>query len=117
MHIACLDAEEVDNLKRYLSTQLEMKDLGEAKKILGMEIERDRETGTLILSQSSYLRTIVDKYGFSQVKLVQVPIAPQFKLSTGMSPKDGDEEFEMTNISYASLVGSLMYTTVCVGLI
>ena len=31
----------IDKLKKDLSSEFEMKDLGEAKKVLGMEIERD----------------------------------------------------------------------------
>jgi hypothetical protein len=33
-----------------------MKDLGEAKKILGMEIPRDRSKGTVWLTQTEYLK-------------------------------------------------------------
>ena len=35
-----------------------MKDLGEAKKILGMEIERDRQRGTLCLTQKQGTTTL-----------------------------------------------------------
>jgi len=31
-----------------------MKDLGEAKKVLGMEIERDRRSGKVSLTQEGY---------------------------------------------------------------
>jgi len=34
----------IDKLKKDLSSKFEMKDLGEAKKVLGMEIEGDRES-------------------------------------------------------------------------
>jgi len=33
----------IDKLKEDLSSEFEMKDLGEAKKVLGMEIERERK--------------------------------------------------------------------------
>ena len=33
-----------------------MKDLGEAKKILGMEIARNKQRGTLCLTQKQYLK-------------------------------------------------------------
>ena len=35
-----------------------MKDLGAAKKILGMEIERDRNGGKLYLTQKSYIEVL-----------------------------------------------------------
>ena len=51
MLIATKSQDEIDKLKAQMSKEFEMKDLGEAKKILGMEINRDRERGKLWLSQ------------------------------------------------------------------
>jgi hypothetical protein len=42
MLIAAKSRKEITTLKRLLSSEFEMKDLGAAKKILGMEITRDR---------------------------------------------------------------------------
>ena len=44
-------AMEIDHVKSLLKQEFEMKDLGEAKKILGMEISRDRKLGRLCLNQ------------------------------------------------------------------
>jgi len=52
MLIACKDKSLISKLKSQLSREFEMKDLGAAKKILGMEIQRDRKEGKLYLSQS-----------------------------------------------------------------
>ena len=41
MLIAASSKAEIDNLKALLSSEFEMKDLGAAKKILGIEIWRD----------------------------------------------------------------------------
>ena len=41
---------EVDKLKNLLNNEFEMKDLGSAKRILGIEILKDRVAGTLFLS-------------------------------------------------------------------
>jgi hypothetical protein len=41
---------DIANLKTQLSSEFEMKDLDAAKKILGMEITRDRKSGLLFLS-------------------------------------------------------------------
>ena len=41
MLIAAKSQVEIDRLKAQMSKEFEMKDLGEAKKILGMEISRD----------------------------------------------------------------------------
>jgi len=50
MLIAAKSQVEIDRLKAQLNKEFEMKDLGEAKKILGMEINRNRERGKLWLS-------------------------------------------------------------------
>ena len=50
MLIAAKSQFEIDRLKAHMSKEFEMKDMGEDKKILGMEISRDRERGKLWLS-------------------------------------------------------------------
>ena len=48
--IAAKSKKEITTLKKLLSSEFEMKDLGAAKKILGMEITRDRNSGLLFFS-------------------------------------------------------------------
>ena len=54
--IASKDKSLINKLKYELSAELEMYKLGEAKKILGMEIHRDYKDGELYLSQKSILQ-------------------------------------------------------------
>ncbi|XP_019228203.1 PREDICTED: uncharacterized protein LOC109209398 [Nicotiana attenuata] len=69
-----------------------MKDLGEAKKILGMEIKRDRHSKNLYLSQKEYLKRAIDQFGMNEnTKSVSTPRAPHFKLSAAMSLKNEAE--------------------------
>ncbi|KAJ4976637.1 hypothetical protein NE237_001743 [Protea cynaroides] len=58
MLIAAKNMSHIQVLKRQLSDEFEMKDLGAAKKILGMEIRTDRKVGKLYLSQKSYIEKI-----------------------------------------------------------
>src|SRR5262249_42873780 len=50
MLIAAKSGSQINVLKKQLGDEFEMKDLGAAKKILGMEITRDRSFGRLVLS-------------------------------------------------------------------
>jgi hypothetical protein len=50
MLIAAKSKIDIANLKAQLSSGFEMKDLGVAKKILGMEITRDKKSGLLFFS-------------------------------------------------------------------
>jgi len=51
MLISTKSREQITALKKLLNSEFDMKDLGAAKKILDMEITRDRNSGLLFLSQ------------------------------------------------------------------
>ena len=59
MLIASKSRSAIEKLKKDLSSEFEMKDLGETKKVLGMEIERDRKGGKVSLTQKGYLKKIL----------------------------------------------------------
>ena len=86
MLLASVDRLAIDNLKKQLSTEFEMKDLGEAKKNLGMEIVRDKNQGVLKISQKSYLKRILDKFDMKNATPVMTPIAQHFKLTSKQCP-------------------------------
>ena len=54
--------------KKFLSSNFDMKDLGEASFILGIEIHRDRTKGVLGLSQKAYLEKVLKKYSMHMYK-------------------------------------------------
>ena len=53
------EISEVNKLKEKLSKEFEMKDLGAAKKIFGIEIQRNRRACKLYLSQSKYIEKVL----------------------------------------------------------
>ena len=112
MLIAAKSMIEINKLKTRLSGEFEMKNLGAARKILGMEIRRDRKAGKLFLSQKSYLEKVVEKFGMQYAKPVSVPLAPHFKLSALLSPQSDEEVQRMSRVPYSSAVGSMMYAMV-----
>jgi len=113
MLIAAKSKKDIAALKSQLSSEFEMKDLGAAKKILGMEITRDRNSGLLFLSQQNYIKKVLHRFNMNDAKFVSTPIAPHFKLSAEQCPST-DEDFEyMSRVPYSSAVGSLMYAMVC----
>uniref|UniRef100_A0A5B7BYT4 Reverse transcriptase Ty1/copia-type domain-containing protein n=1 Tax=Davidia involucrata TaxID=16924 RepID=A0A5B7BYT4_DAVIN len=114
MLIASKSKVEIDRLKVQLNSEFDMKDLGEAKKILGMEIKRDRVKGTVFLTQTQYLKNVLQRFGMDgTAKSVNTPLAAHFKLSALMSPRTEEERKHMTQIPYANAVGALMYAMVC----
>src|SRR3954469_25187831 len=79
--IASNNVEDVKRVKAKLNKEFDMKDLGVASRIIGIDIRRDRKQSKLCLSQEAYLRKILNKLGMSNSKPVVTPINPQFKLS------------------------------------
>jgi hypothetical protein len=53
--------------KGFLSSHFDMKDLGEASNVLGIEIHRDRRKGILGLSQKSYIEKVLKKINMHKV--------------------------------------------------
>ncbi|KAF2307998.1 hypothetical protein GH714_034183 [Hevea brasiliensis] len=96
-----------------LSDEFEIKDLGATKKILGMEITKDRSVGKLFLSQQAYVEKVLKRFNINNAKLVTAPFAAHFKLFADMSPKIDEEMEHMSNVPYSSAVGSIMYAMVC----
>uniref|UniRef100_A0A2N9FGL6 CCHC-type domain-containing protein n=1 Tax=Fagus sylvatica TaxID=28930 RepID=A0A2N9FGL6_FAGSY len=113
MLIAAKSMCEVNRLKSLLHKEFEMKDLGAAKKILGMEIRRDRGARKLWLSQKNYIRKVLEKFSMLDAKPVSTPLANHFRLSGSQCPKNEEEIENMSKVPYASAVGCLMYAMVC----
>ncbi|WVZ92733.1 hypothetical protein U9M48_038777 [Paspalum notatum var. saurae] len=112
MLIAAKSKVDIANLKAQLSSEFEMKDLGAAKKILGMKISRDRNSSLLFLGRR-YIRKVLRRFNMHDSKPVSTPIASHFKLSSSQCPST-DSDFEyMSRIPYSSAVGFLMYDMVC----
>ena len=112
MLIAAKDKSDIAKLKAQLSKEFEMKDLGAAKKILGMKIIKDRKSGNLYLSQKGYIEKVLHRFNMHNAKLVSTPLATHFKLSSALCPVFKDDIEYISRVSYSSAVGSLMYAMV-----
>ncbi|KAH9714714.1 Integrase catalytic domain-containing protein [Citrus sinensis] len=114
MLIASKNRDEIERLKKQLVSEFEMKDLGDAQRILGMEICKDKKNGSVWLTQKSYLKKVLERFSMDdKTKPVCTPLAPHFKLGSSSCPKSQEEHDYMARVPYASAVGSLMYAMVC----
>ncbi|KAH9750992.1 hypothetical protein KPL71_014101 [Citrus sinensis] len=108
MVIASKNKGEIERLKKQLAFEFEMKNLGDAKTILGMEIHRDKRNGSVWLTQKSYLKNVLEKFGMNdKTKSVSTPLTPHFKLSSSSCPSSQEEHDYMARVPYASVVDSL----------
>ena len=99
--------------KKFLSKNFEMKDLGDASFVLGIQIHRDRSRGILGLSQRSYIDKVLKRFSMHECKSGDTPVDKGDKFSLNQCPKGILEIEEMQKIPYVSAVGSLMYAQVC----
>ncbi|WVZ14797.1 hypothetical protein V8G54_012363 [Vigna mungo] len=102
----------IRSLKKQLSKEFDMKDLGPAKRILGMQITRDKQKCILHLSQAEYINRVLQRFNMRDAKAVSTPLASHFHLSKEQSPQTEKEKESMDEIPYASAIGSLMYAMV-----
>ena len=98
--------KEIVNLKAKLAKEFSMKDLGSAKKILGMRISK-REKWLLKKSQIKYVEKVLKRF-----KPVNVLFGGHFKLSKAHTLTTEDAKTLMSEVPYALAVSTLMYAIV-----
>lgn len=113
MLLASHDIKEIEDIKNKLKSEFEMKDLDPVRRILGIEVKRNRKEGTLSLSQKSYMLKLLNRFSMTDSKNVSLPLANHFKLSNEQCPKSKEEFERMARVPYSNVVGSVMYLMVC----
>jgi hypothetical protein len=74
-------------LKNKLANPFAIKDLGAAKKILGMRITRDMKNCKLTLSQGEYIEKLLERFRMQNGKPISTPLASHLKLTKEMCCK------------------------------
>nr|GFB36648.1 retrovirus-related Pol polyprotein from transposon TNT 1-94 [Tanacetum cinerariifolium] len=113
MLIACKSKAGIGFTKSLLKREFDMNELGEAKKILGMEIVRNQSRKILRVSQSGYVSKILNNFRIDNEKSVKMPLGGHFKLSLKNCPVGNCDVERMSKVPYANAVLSLMYLMVC----
>ena len=99
----------IDDTVAEFAKHFKIRDLGDTKFLLGVEVIRDRENRTIALSQRQYIIDMLERYGMSDCNPVSTPMQPNLKLSKAMGPQTPDEEEYMSKVPYLNAVGSLQY--------
>ncbi|KAK8586239.1 hypothetical protein V6N13_130760 [Hibiscus sabdariffa] len=107
------DIPTLQSIKTWLSSCFSMKDLGEATYILGVKIYRDRSRRLLGLSQSTYIDKVLKRFSMEESKRGFLPMRHGISLSKEMCPSMPQERERMSQIPYASAIGSIMYAMIC----
>lgn len=99
----------VDQLLKDLGavSSLEIKNLGEVKEFLGVEVIRKKEYNTLYLTQSSFLERLLQRFNKQNLRPRSTPLPPGIRLESNQE-KAGVVD---TNY-YQQQIGSLIYATI-----
>lgn len=93
----------IDDFKFYIGKLFEMKDLGNVKHFLGIDVDRDEE-GNFSISQSQYIASIVEDSGLNDGKTSKFPLMPGYF-------RHKDESYLESNSEYRKLIGKLLYVS------
>ncbi|PRQ17544.1 putative RNA-directed DNA polymerase [Rosa chinensis] len=95
------DTMEMDILQRQLASEFEMKDLGELKYFLGIEVARGREG--IYLCQRKYILDLLTETGMLDCKPIDTPIEQNHCLA------EYPDQVSTDRARYQRLVGRLIY--------
>ncbi|RVW52517.1 Retrovirus-related Pol polyprotein from transposon TNT 1-94 [Vitis vinifera] len=97
------DEEGIGNLKKLLAREFEIKDLGQLRYFLGMEVGRTKEG--IVVTQRKYVLDLLQETGMLGCKPVDTPMDPIGKIDKDNDSHPTDKD------RYQRLVGKLIYLT------
>lgn len=102
--VAAKNLEELIKIKKVLKNKFKMNDLGKVTNILGIQVNREGDTGNIKISQRRYIEEALTKFGMENCKSALTPLVPNkvFNQVTTGSQK-------MENVPYRELTGTLTY--------
>jgi Reverse transcriptase (RNA-dependent DNA polymerase) len=104
--LAAITVESMDNMVRDIKGSFDIKDLGEPNRLLGIKIARNRDLGTIHISQPSFIDTITRRFDISNGRVISSPMDPSVNLHISTNAD------ETINVPYASLIGSINYCAI-----
>ncbi|KAK4703061.1 hypothetical protein P7C70_g3153, partial [Phenoliferia sp. Uapishka_3] len=90
-----------------LNKRFEIKDLGELREFLGLQIDHNHATGEVRLHQSGYAQRILERCGMEDAKSVKTPCRPKAPQTTSLPNEDRDTS--PLAVEYRAVIGMLLY--------
>ena len=110
--IACSQLASLTELKKQLTAQFDMEDLGEASFLLGVDIRRDRSRRTLSIGQAAYVTSLLERHGMSDCKAVSTPMEHSFRAATAKT-LDNHKATDCETRDYQAIIGGVMFAMIC----
>ena len=92
------DVGVMSSVKIWLSSQFDMKNLGEASFILGIKLWQDQKNIMLGLSQARYINKVLERFSLQNSKKRLLPFRHGVPLSNDQRPKTLEEKNMMRQI-------------------
>jgi Reverse transcriptase (RNA-dependent DNA polymerase) len=102
--------EEAERAKEELGWRYEVKDLGKANMFLGIHVKRDGAARTISISQRTYLKRILKRFGMTDCNTKPTPLPLGVTLSK--DPKIQEDRVLMADKPYHEVLGSIMYAQI-----
>ena len=99
----------IDQFKIKIKKHVEITDLGALHWILEIEVQHVCEEKKLLLSQCSYINSILRRYGLDDLKPISTPMDLNVRLMSTQSPTATDDITKMRDVPYHEAISSLMY--------
>src|SRR5258708_7926883 len=96
-----------NHLKAQIHKEFEATDQGEPKLLLGIEINRNRKSHSIMISQGQYIGKILQRFRMEDCKPAMTPLLTGIQYQPSMD----DEAFEDPSL-YRSAIRSLMYAAI-----
>lgn len=77
--LASKSIETIRKVKTELHAVFKLKDLGPISEILGMQIEREGDVGSIRISQKKYVQELIERFRMSQYKPASTPLPSGIK--------------------------------------
>jgi hypothetical protein len=105
--------KDIEEARKHLKTEFEMKDLGKTKYCLGLQLEH-RPSGILV-HQSAYIQKILEKFNMnkSYPNKTQMVVRSLEIGKDPFRPRDVGEKILGPEIPYLSVISALIYLANC----
>lgn len=102
--LACSTTDQIQCIEKILSDSFVMKNLGDIRSYLGIQISKDLY-GNYEICQSQYIKRLADEFGLGSCKLSKSPMDINYG-------KKNNSNLLETNAKYRKLIGHLLYISV-----
>jgi hypothetical protein len=104
--LAADSTRSMDQMIKDSRVSFHIEDLGKPEHLLGVKIKRDRDEGTIHISQPAFIKTIAKRFDITLGKSLKSPMDHITNFRKILPDEEG------TNVPYASLIGSINYCAI-----